>query len=337
MAAIPDQFVVVNDTSRAQVADVAERALRCGVRANAEGSVGPSVHGTSTLRPTSDSRRPRVIVFTALSLEYKVVRQHVEGVRTFDRERNWEIGTFGTTAGQEVDVLLIETGPENARAAAVTAAAIENFRPLAAIYTGVAGGLARKGVKPGDVIVPPHIYHYGTGKGDTELGQFGQRPRARSATKRMRFAAQRVDRRDGWRGRLRSGLAEQRPKATLEPMASGDVLVKSTISDVYTLLRLAYEDAVAIDMESGGFLASVDEFPEIEAAVVRGVSDLLDDKNPEADEQRQPRAAAHAAAFTFALLDEVVTSITERAVADDIARSAELELSTVEELANPTP
>jgi nucleoside phosphorylase len=335
-AAIPERFVVVNATTRAHVAEAAELALHAGVETKVErhNAASGDHASTSILGAMSASRRPKVIVLTALPLEYKAAREHLCDVRAYDRERNWEIGRFRTNAGDEVDVLLIETGPENARAAAVTSAALENFRPIAAIYTGVAGGLGKKGVKPGEVVVPPHVYHYGTGKGDTELREFGQRPRGRNATKRMRLAAQRVDRQNSWRERVKGEAAQQSPRARLEPMASGDIVVKSKTSDVYRLLRLIYEDAVAIDMESGGFLASVDEFPDVEGAVVRGVSDLLDDKNPEADEERQPRAAAYAAAFTFALIDEAVTSITKGGpVADEITRSAELELGTVDELA----
>lgn len=337
IAAIPDRFVAVNGAARERVADVVELALQVGVEAPAQALPDRPQFpaAVTTLGRMSGSDRPRVIVFTALHLEYNAVRAHLSDVQSYDVERNWEVGAFRTDAGVDCEVLLVETGPENARAAAVVSAALENFKPVAAIYTGVAGGLQNKGVRPGEVIVPPHVYHYGTGKADTELGEFGHRPRGRSTTKRMRLAAQRIDRQDAWRGRIKGGQGDAPPSATLEPMASGDVVVKEKTSEIYKLLRLVYEDAVAVDMESGGFLASADEFPDVESAVVRAVSDLLDDKQPEADEQRQPRAAAHAAAFTFELVDEAITSMTKGGpVEEEIAESNSLELKAAHELAD---
>ena len=66
-------------------------------------------------------------------------------------------------------------------------------------------------------------------------------------------------------------------------------------------VRRNLSDAAAVDMESLGLYEAAfkDNLP---ALAVRGISNCVEDKDPDADREWQPRAARHAAAFAFALL-----------------------------------
>lgn len=66
-------------------------------------------------------------------------------------------------------------------------------------------------------------------------------------------------------------------------------------------VRRDFNDVAAVDMESLGLYeaAHKDGLP---ALAVRGISDCVENKTPDADREWQPRAAHHAAAFAFALL-----------------------------------
>ncbi|MEV6482809.1 hypothetical protein [Streptomyces sp. NPDC051576] len=66
-------------------------------------------------------------------------------------------------------------------------------------------------------------------------------------------------------------------------------------------VRTQLNDVAAVDMESLGLYeaAHKDGLP---ALAVRGISDCVENKTPDADREWQPRAAHHAAAFAFALL-----------------------------------
>lgn len=246
--------------------------------------------------------QPRVVVLCALSIEYEAVRTHLSDLAPYGDPNlvNWERGRFSGQHG-DWDVVIAETGPENGPAGIETGRALTYFRPQVALYVGIAGGLGdAKGVRAGDIIVPRRVYHYGTGK-DGEAP--GERARGESTDRRLLTAAQRVERAGKWSEDATEGTAAD-ARVRFEPIASGDRLMKSVEAGAYEMLRTHAEDAVAVDMESGGFLYATRQHERVRALVVRGVSDLLVDKKPDDDRTRQPLAAGHAAAYAFAVLDE---------------------------------
>jgi nucleoside phosphorylase len=86
------------------------------------------------------------------------------------------------------------------------------------------------------------------------------------------------------------------------PIASGEKVLASTKSNVYKKLRRYFSDALAVEEEGYGFLKATSGHREIESLVVRGISDLLDNKNRKNENNRQRSAAENASAFAFEVL-----------------------------------
>jgi hypothetical protein len=116
--------------------------------------------------------------------------------------------------------------------------------------------------------------------------------------------AHQVARTDGWQHRILPAAPPETafPAALVKPIAAGGKVVADRESPTAAILRQHYSDAVAVDMEAHGFLYSA-YVNNIDALVVRGISDLLTDKTETADRHWQPVASSHAAAFAFELLD----------------------------------
>jgi nucleoside phosphorylase len=240
---------------------------------------------------------PRVVIFTALPVETAAVTGHLRDLRAVRLERDvHQQGIFPDGLGW--DVLVVETGAENQAAALETQATLFYFEPAVALFVGVAGGFEEKGIAEFDLVVPPRVEYYGAGKA---ADSFTARPRQQSPTRYLIGAARQVTREGAWLRRVEPA-PEEPTTVHLEPLASGDHVVKSLDSETYELIRSNYDEAVAVDMESSGFLFAASLRAGVESAIVRGVSDLLSDKNLERDADRQPEAARRAAAFTFELL-----------------------------------
>lgn len=247
-----------------------------------------------------DSGPRRVAVFTAIPVEYQAVRAHLTNLRQ-------ELHSIGTvyergdfTANSQVwDVLIAETGIGNAAAATETVLAIEHFKPDFALFVGVAGGL--KDVKLGDVVAATKVYGYESGKSDPI---FRPRPDVYNSTHRMKQRARAEAKKPDWLKRLKEVFHDPdlSPHVHVAPIASGNQVAASTESDVLTILRSSYSDAVAIEMEGYGFLRAVHAYPYIDALVVRGISDLVDNKREADAEKFQEIAARRASTFAFEVL-----------------------------------
>ncbi|MFE2029103.1 hypothetical protein ACFW9V_29085 [Streptomyces hygroscopicus] len=277
--------------------------------------------------------RADVVVLTALEVEYRAVRAHLEEPRPAPAERGalFELGVFRDGPAERT-VAIHMTGPGNPGAAASVERAAALFAPRAVLFVGVAGGV--KDVALGDVVAADAVYDYETGK-DTETGFLPRQKTYQSAYGLVQLARL-VAAGDAWQRRIPPGDGAPRPRAHVKPLAAGGRVVAHHRSDVGRRLAAGAGDALAVDMEGFGFLAGAYVNQHLDALVIRGVSDLLGDKGEAHDERWQPVASRHAAAFAFELIGRIPVAADAR-VATHAQVATETPVTTDPPAATHTP
>ncbi|MEU8658677.1 5'-methylthioadenosine/S-adenosylhomocysteine nucleosidase [Actinoplanes philippinensis] len=242
-----------------------------------------------------------VVILTALNLEYTAIREKLTDVQVHwhQADTRFEMGSLGRD-GCRVAIGLVGKG--NNSAAVLAERAITEFSPAAVLFVGVAGGLWPS-VKLGDVVVASQVYAYhgGTSKDDG----LKARPRAWEISHRAAQIAQHLIRSEQW---LDGSVVADRPTVHFGPIAAGEVVQDSSVSDHARWVQQHYNDALAIEMEAAGVAQAGHLNRALPVVVIRGISDRADGTKASTDEQNwQPRAAAHAAAFAAALARQLVT------------------------------
>ena len=241
-----------------------------------------------------------MVILTALNVEYEAVHskllqpelhRHAAGTR-------FEIGAV---AGGTCQLVLGLVGKGNHPAAVLAERAITEFAPVALVFVGVAGALW-PGIDLGDVIVASHVYAYHGGTSEDD--GLKARPRAWEIPHGADQIAKYLARTRAWTRYLAG--SEHIPEVRFGPIAAGEVVQDSTISDHARWIREHYNDALAIEMEAAGVSQAAHLNGALSAVVVRGISDRADGTKATTDRARwQPRAAANAAAFAVALAEEI--------------------------------
>lgn len=256
------------------------------------------------------SKRLAVII-TALPLEREAVHQHLRNVNPEPEHRGsiYRRGTFDERS-EPWDVVVAEIGAGNANSAAEAVRIIDHYSPQVAVFVGIAGAL--KDLKHGDVVASTKVYAYESGKDEAD---FKTRPAVQLADYRLEKRAQYEAGELDWRKRIKGeSLPEAKdPAAKVAPIAAGEAVVASHLSQTYKLIRQHYGDALAVEMEGHGFLLGVRMNHETQGIVVRGISDLVEGKDEINDKKWQSIAARHAAAFTFELLAKLPLSESGKA------------------------
>ena len=234
-----------------------------------------------------------VVVLTAVGLEREAVCAFLTDVKA---ERSYWRGTF--SGKYTWDVVVAESGQGGFAALSATNNAVADHKPDIIFFVGVAGG--RKDVKHGDVVVASKVYAYEVGKADEN---FLSRPSVKEPPYPLIQKAQAVIRNKEWLKRLSDAATFSPPRAYLGAIAAGESVVTSLSSEIAQRLNNHFNDTLALDMESHGFLEAIyRQKSPVDALVVRGISDLLNDKHTSNDNQRQLIAARNASAFAFEML-----------------------------------
>ncbi|MEW4530929.1 hypothetical protein [Maioricimonas sp. JC845] len=239
------------------------------------------------------------IIFTALPLEAIEVLRHI-GDTVEVESASGTVYDCGIFVGERTNwrIAVVECGDGNSPVAHFVHDACSNFDPDVLLFVGVAGGL--KDVAVGDVVACTKVYGYHSGK--AAVG-FDPRPKLEVPDTALEQRARAVCRRNRWVRRIKCDAPPPAAmKAVVGPIASGEQVVAERESEVRQVLRAYYGDALVVEMEGYGFMHAA-RHVRASALVVRGVSDLCDQKKEARDSEGwQPRAAAHAAAFAFEIL-----------------------------------
>jgi adenosylhomocysteine nucleosidase len=230
-----------------------------------------------------------IVILTALELEYAAVRERLVHpmVRTHEHGTRFEVGRL-TGGGAEIALALVGKG--NHSAAVLAERAIGMFAPAALIFVGVAGAL-QPHIELGDLVVATHIYAYHGATSEDDGAR--SRPRVWETSHGAEQIARHV---------ARSSPA----RVHFGPIAAGEVVLDSRLSDQARWVREHYHDALAIEMEGAGIAQAAHLSSGLPALVVRGISDRADGTKEHTDRERwQPRAVDGAAAFAMALATEL--------------------------------
>ncbi|PZU20449.1 MULTISPECIES: 5'-methylthioadenosine/S-adenosylhomocysteine nucleosidase [Sphingobacterium] len=238
----------------------------------------------------------KILIHTALSLEFNAIKAFLHEVEIVYHPLTNSIYNKGRYGVNEV--VIIETGPGNVRAADETGRAIEFFKPDFVFFVGVAGGL--KDVKLGDVVASSKVIGFENGKDDKAF-----KPRLDTIlpSYQLEQIAKHVQREDTWKNLIKVENSNI-PKAFVQPIAAGEKVVSSITSVAYSYLKQYCSDAVAVAMEGNGFLLAARPY-DVPAIEVRGISDLIENKSAADEGGLQPRAAANAAAFCFEMINQI--------------------------------
>jgi nucleoside phosphorylase/DNA-binding transcriptional ArsR family regulator len=251
----------------------------------------------------------RVVILTALQLEYAAVRHYLNSAERH-RTRSGTIYEVGRIYGNHLtwDAYLAEIDMGNVGAAAEVAGAVDAFLPDLILFVGIAGGLKPTDQNHGDIVVGSAVYNVHAGKivpGPNGREQFLSRPVPVRISHRLSQLVMFVRRMD-WSKDIPANAANQggglaKPDVLVRPIVAGEVVLADANSELRRRIAQQHNDAAAIDMESFGIYETAHRY-DVPVLTVRGLSDLIGDKNPEADRELQPLAATNAAGFAMAVL-----------------------------------
>jgi len=243
-----------------------------------------------------------VIVLTALPVEYQAVVPYLQEAQEIVHPSG-TIYRWGTFPGAHRiwHVAVAEIGMGSTAAALEAEKALSFLQAQIALFVGVAGGL--KDVQRGDVVAATKIYAYESGKARR---RFEPRPELGHSSHALEQRARAEAREQAWLARLDGPRPDPVPQVLIGALAAGEKVLASTQSSLARLLKKTYGDALAIEMEGHGFLHAVRLNHTVHGLVIRGISDLIDDKGAADAAGTQRVAARHAAAFAFQVLTTFV-------------------------------
>jgi adenosylhomocysteine nucleosidase len=230
---------------------------------------------------------PTVVVLTALPVEYDAVRAHLGDPEELVHPDGTRV-ECGRLAGTPWTLAIAELGEGAVNTAALTVRIAGWLRPEAVLFVGVAGAL-KDDVELGDVVVGTKVYAVQGGK--VTADGFEARPEVWHGSHRLVQAA-------------RSALRDlEGVRAHRKPIACGDVVLADQASAFAEFIKRNYGDAHAIEMEGSGAAHAAHLSGQLDALVIRGISDRANARKADDDaDGSQERAAVQAARVAVAVL-----------------------------------
>lgn len=247
-----------------------------------------------------------ILVLTALEVERLAIEQYLNSIKPIPHPKTGTDYTKGMYIcnGETLEVIVARTDQTNVNAAIETERAIAHFDPEYAFFAGVAGGL--KDVKVGDIVIGRDVYGFERGK--AEENNFKPRPQFGASTYALERLAGQYAKSEAWKQSMEKLLnPEFSPviRTYTGTIASGEKVDASIDSDLHRFLKQNVSHALAIEMEGLGFLEVCRMRPLVKTLLLRGISDLVDDKGQMDGKGSQSYASANVAAFLFGLLEQL--------------------------------
>lgn len=247
----------------------------------------------------TDAEPQRVVVVTALDFETRAVLRHLGDDWCEEILRSGTVCYRGAFEGW--DVVVVEAGAGNLRAATTALEAITHYEPDLALFVGIAGGV--KDVGLADVVIASKVYNYEFGR-DTPDG-FLARPELNQVAHELEQRARAMTKRNEWRNRLNNDIDyATRPNLFVGPIAAGEKVVAGSGTRTAELIKKHFNDTLAVEMEGSGFFQAA-HINRVVATVIRGMSDLLDNKAKTDGQGLQAKAADAASAVAFEMLSKL--------------------------------
>jgi nucleoside phosphorylase len=243
----------------------------------------------------------RVAVLTIVNDEFDAVKR-VYGLTKFSRGYAFADPKEGAT-----DIVVYQSDDRfNLAASGSVTKIIRDYMPQFLLVVGIAGGVGAKGVTLGDVVVP-RVVHYSELAKHVDGAIFWRYVPFDQPSAMILGAPGRDALREGnWTDRIDSVRPVDGVSTAIfgENIIAGDKIWGSLDDNTQKLILHRFEDAVAVETESAGvaravFTARCELNHNLQYAVIRGISDLVDvPHNQVGRETWRPYAAAAAAAFS---------------------------------------
>jgi len=243
------------------------------------------------------------LILTPKDVEFQAVVSKLKNITdVFHQETTtyYKTGYFG-----EHRIAVRETGAGNYVVSAEAERAINFFRPQIALLVGMVGGVSKKKVKIGDIIIGNRSYYYESGV-ETKVG-FLNRQRGDTYDHKLVELSRYIKNQNpvNWTRFTKHGQAYN---AKIGTIAAGEKVIESTEdkAKVYDLIQANCQDALAVEMEAVGFSYALSaRRDKVKGINIRSVSDMLDGKAAANAKGSKELASENAAAFAFELLSQL--------------------------------
>lgn len=219
-------------------------------------------------------------------------------------------------SGEDYDVVLKQLADRGNLASGEGARElVEDFRPHYLLLVGIGGGMqGRDGTEVGDVVVVDYVDYYEFQKLSEGRSRVRKIPYDHpSKLLRADIAKPLVD-----AGNWAAAISAARPiqgqcKAIIGNLITGEKLLADGSSAVQRALLNEYDKAIAVDMEACGVARAVyaargSVHYNLQYAIIRGVSDLVDAQDNDGMRQAwRPYAANAAATFAARMIETLLT------------------------------
>ncbi|WP_198174755.1 phosphorylase family protein [Spirosoma arboris] len=271
----------------------------------------------------------KVLILTALEeVERQVLRTFISQetiVYHPQSKTDYYAGVLPTESG-EITIILARTDQTNVSASLETNRALDFFKPQYAFFVGIAGGLKDVGI--GDIVIGKDVFAYERGK--TTVDGFKSRPGEGNSSYKLERLATNFAKSDRWKQISKTLPTTNFPapvNVQTGTIAAGEKVDASVESDLHKFLKVHCNHALAIEMEGFGFLEACRQHPSVEGLLIRGISDLVDDKSASDAGGSQPYATHNAAVFTFELIKQLYSEVKGERLPTDEERKLFVKLA----------